>query len=138
MNNINYIVIQGRLCRDPIVRHLASGSTVANFSLAANTRYKSRSGETAEETAFINCTVWGKLAEWLAEHHKGELLLVQGRMKTETWDQAGNTQSRLVVICDEVHFLDPRSRDAASGTGKNATPAEPVLAKASDKDNPPF
>lgn len=127
MNNTNVVVIQGRLCWDPRVRTLLNGSTVANFTIAVNTRFKTRSGEVLEEVAYVNCVIWGPIAEWVGERKKPELLLVTGHLKTEEWEESGENRSKLVVICDQVQHLqfpphiNPREALDPAGESQPAT-----------------
>lgn len=104
---MNIVVLKGNMTRDPELRYTGSGKPVANFTLAVNRKYKDSSGELQEEVAFVDCTSWNAQAEALAEHTgKGSALLVEGRIKQESWENdAGEKRSKLVVICNRIDFV---------------------------------
>ena len=71
---INNVVLVGRLTKDPDLRYTSSGTAVATFTLAVNRNFTSQNGN--READFINCVIWRKSAETLANYaRKGTLLL---------------------------------------------------------------
>lgn len=111
--DINKVIIIGRMVRDPELRHLQSGSSVTDFSIAVKRLY-SVAGEKKEETSFINCTAWGKQAEALAQYcKKGQRIGVEGRLKQDTWDdkEDGKKRSKLYVVVENFQFLTPKSSE---------------------------
>jgi single-strand DNA-binding protein len=113
MPNLNQVFLVGRLTRDPELRHTASGTSVANFTLAINRRYRDPSGELKEEASFINVVVWQKLAELCGEHlTKGSPALVEGRLTSRSWEtQEGQKMNVVEVRARRVQFLArPASR----------------------------
>ncbi len=106
MANYNRVILAGNLTRDPEVRYLQSGTAVCDMSIAINRRYKTSSGETQEETCFVDITVWGKQAEYCGQYlQKGRSVLVEGRLKLDRWEKDGQKHSRLSVVADRVQFL---------------------------------
>ena len=82
---INNVVLVGRLTRDPDLRTTESGISVATFTLAVDRQFSNSQGE--READFINCVVWRKAAENLANFtSKGSLIGVQGRIQTRSYD----------------------------------------------------
>ena len=105
MNDINQVTLAGRLIRDPEVRFAATGTAVASFSIATNHRYQDKGGQWKDEAAFVPCTAFGRLAEQFSEKHKGEPVLVTGRLRTESWLKDGVNHSRLVLVTETMNFI---------------------------------
>ena len=105
---INRVVLVGRLTRDPELRYTPNGVAVATFTLAVNRTFTSQSGE--READFINCVVWRKQAENMANYlRKGSLTGVEGRIQTRSYDnQEGKRVYVTEVIADSVQFLEPK------------------------------
>lgn len=116
MADLNQIVLAGRMVRDPQF-YTTANSVIAHITVAANRRFTDKTGKEREESAFVPVTIFGKPAQWLKEHKKGETLLVSGRLKTESWDQNGTTQSKLVLVADHIQFFQ---RGSATAPGKAA------------------
>lgn len=106
---INRVVLVGRLTKDPELRFTPGGDAVATFTLAVNRAYKSQSGE--READFINCVIWRKPAENVANFlKKGSLAGVEGRIQTRKYEgQDGKKVYVTEVQADSVQFLDPKS-----------------------------
>jgi len=117
MSDINNLVIGGRLVRDPEVRKSNSGTAWATFAIASNHRYKAADGD-RDEVAFVNCTMFGKPAEWCAEYHKGDHVVVCGRLRTASWERDGQKHSRLELVVQDVRFFPAKNgnRDMAKET----------------------
>jgi single-strand DNA-binding protein len=106
MASYNRVVLVGNLTRDPEIRHLPSGMSVADIGLAVNERRKSKSGEWVEEVTFVDITLWDRQAEIAQEYtKKGSPLLVEGRLKLDTWETDGQKRSKLKVIGDRIVLL---------------------------------
>ncbi|ADU32541.1 single-stranded DNA-binding protein [Evansella cellulosilytica] len=110
---INRVVLVGRLTKDPELRYTANGIAVASFTLAVNRPFSNQQGN--READFINCVIWRKPAENVANYlKKGSLAGVDGRLQTRSYD---NNEGRRVfiteVVADSVQFLEPRN--ASSG-----------------------
>lgn len=112
---INRVVLVGRLTKDPELRITPSGIPVARFTLAVNRPFTNQQGE--READFINCVVWRKQAENVANYlKKGSLAGVDGRLQTGSYDgQDGKRVFFTEVVCDSVQFLEPRSASSGSG-----------------------
>lgn len=109
MPSTNLVVIAGRLTRDPEVKFIASGKAVCNFSIANSRFFKDKSGEKKEETSFVDVTCWDKTAEWVGENiKKGRPVLIEGRLKSEQWEDktTGQKRSRTGVSATSVLPLD--------------------------------
>ncbi|HXP60677.1 MAG TPA: single-stranded DNA-binding protein [Dongiaceae bacterium] len=141
MININNITLQGRLVREPTLRS-GNGSSMAFFTLASNYRYHDQGNAVHEEVAFVPCKVFGKWTEEMAGRKKGEMALVAGRLRTETWGQGEAQESKLILICDSVQIVVPagrnESRSQTSGVVASGNGEPPADDRASDPKMPPF
>lgn len=115
---MNRIILLGRLTREPEVRTTPTGKTVVVFSLAVDRPYKGRDGKT--EADFINIVTWNKTAELVGTYvHKGERLLVEGRLQIRSYDgKDGQKHYVTEVIADRVEFIEKRN---SSGTQTEAS-----------------
>ncbi len=124
MANYNKVVLVGNLTRDPQYKVLPSSQTpVADFGLAVNHKYTTKSGETRDEVLFIDCTAFGKQADTINKWcRKGKPLLVEGRLRLETWEdkQGGGKRSKHSVIIENFQFLGGRDDAGAGGGGGSA------------------
>ncbi|MCA8961109.1 MAG: single-stranded DNA-binding protein [Planctomycetes bacterium] len=117
--DFNRVILVGRLTRDVELRYLGSGMAVTDLGLAVNNRYRRNDGENVEETTFVDVTVWGKSAENCNQYlRKGSGVLVEGRLKLDTWESEGQRRSKLKVVADRVQFL-PRGGEGGGGGGRS-------------------
>ncbi|MFR4286319.1 MAG: single-stranded DNA-binding protein [Enterococcus italicus] len=112
---INNVVLVGRLTRDPELRYTANGAAVATFSLAVNRNFTNQSGE--READFINCVIWRKPAETLANYaRKGTLLGVTGRIQTRNYEnQQGQKVYVTEVVAENFQLLESRNASERRG-----------------------
>lgn len=122
MNNLNSVLLEGNLCRDPELRYTPKGTPVCTLVLASNRSYKVE-GERHEEVSFIETTAWGKLAAVCAEHlTKGRGVRVVGRLKQERWEADGSSRAKVLIVAEHVEF-QPRRRAAGNGHDEAAAAA---------------
>jgi single-strand DNA-binding protein len=143
MASYNKVILAGHLTRDVEVRFLPSGSAVGDFTLAVNRKWRTEAGDEREEVSFINCVAFGKRAETIAEYvKKGAMLLVDGRLKQETWEdkESGKKRSAIKVMVESFTFIGAkRSDDGArrqqqpKATDESAPQPDPE-----PEDNVPF
>jgi single-strand DNA-binding protein len=119
MASFNQVILVGNLTRDPELRVTPKGTNICQFGLAVNRQFKDDSGQTRDETTFVDIEAWGKQAELIAKYlTKGSPALVQGRLKLDQWEdkQSGQKRSKLKVVLENIQFLgSPRS--SSTGTG---------------------
>jgi len=121
MASFNKVILLGNVTRDPELRYISSGTAVTDIGLAVNDRRKTASGEWVEETTFVDVTLWGRTAEIAGEYvTKGSPLLIEGRLKLDTWEKDGKKNSKLRVVCDRMQLLGSRSGDGPRGKGRPA------------------
>ena len=119
MPALNRVQLIGRLGKDPESKFTPTGKKVAHFSIAVSNRWKSRDGETKESTEWINVEAWGRLAEVCQEYlKKGSLVYVEGRLKTDKYEDKGETKYFTKVVAQMAQFLDSRAGDVVTeGSG---------------------
>jgi single-strand DNA-binding protein len=132
MTGFNRVVLVGNLTRNPQLRQIPSGSTVADIGLATNERYRDKSGESRETVCFVDVVAWGRQAETCGKYlAKGAPVLVEGRLQLDEWQTPdGQKRSKIRVRADRIRFLGK-----APTTG--AQTAIPASAEMAD-DNGPF
>lgn len=109
--SINQVILMGRLTRDPEARTTSTGKTVVSFSLAVDRASQDDSAD------FFDVTAWEKLGELVMQYlAKGRRVLVQGRLRQDSWDdkETGKKRSRVEVTATDVTFLDGPSGDSGS------------------------
>jgi single-strand DNA-binding protein len=98
----NTITIVGNLTREPEVRYTSSGRAVCNMGVASSRRYQ-QNGEWTEQTTFFNLTAWGSLGENAAASlHKGDRVVVSGRMESREYEVDGVKKTAWDLIVDEM------------------------------------
>jgi single-strand DNA-binding protein len=115
MSSLNKVFLMGNLTRDPELKHLPSGTTVASFGLAINRSFKAKDGSTKEEVCFVDVSSYGPAATPIATHMaKGRQVLVEGRLQYRTWETEGVKHSKHEIVADRVTFLGrPNGNGAA-------------------------
>src|SRR5450432_2867343 len=144
MANYNKIILVGNLTRDPQLRYLPSQMAVVEFGIAVNHKFKTKTGEDREEVMFIDCSAFGRGAEVINQYcQKGKQLLVEGRLKYDTWEdkQGGGKRSKHSVVVDNFQFLGGREQGAAGGSadaGDDQTrPPRPPMNRPPQANRPP-
>ncbi len=125
MVTINRVILAGNLTRDPETRFLPSGMAVTSFSIAVNSRYKSKStNEVKEDVSYFDISVFGKTGENCAEYlSKGRNVMVEGRLRQRSWETDGVRKNKIEVVADNVQFLGPRGGSAAASASAPSAPA---------------
>ncbi|WP_028400753.1 single-stranded DNA-binding protein [Ectobacillus panaciterrae] len=113
---MNRVLLVGRLTKDPELRYTPNGIAVATFTLAVNRTFSNQQGE--READFINCVVWRKQAENVANYlKKGSLAGVDGRLNTRNYEgQDGKRVYVTEVVAENVQFLDTKSSGEQRGS----------------------
>jgi len=119
MSGVNKVILVGRLGKDPEVRNLENGATVANFTMATSETYKDKTtGEKKEITDWHNIVLWRGLAEIAQKYlHKGDMIYVEGKLRTRSWEKDGVTRYTTEIIGDNMTMLSTRG---GSGGGSSA------------------
>jgi len=133
------VLLIGYLGRDPEIRYSAQGTAVAQFSVATTERWKDKSGELQEHTEWFAVKAFGRKAEVIGEYlHKGSRVYVEGRKRTESWDdkQTGGKHYRDLVYADRVEFLDSNGNGKGNGNGNQQQGDMPEESQVSDSEIP--
>lgn len=112
---VNKAIIVGTLGQDPEVRYTASGSAVANISVATNESWRDKAtGEAQERTEWHRIVMFGKLAEIAQQYlKKGSQAYFEGRIQTRKWqDQSGNDRYSTEIVANEMQMLGGRGAGA--------------------------
>ncbi len=122
MASFNRVILVGNITRDIDLKYTQSGLPVTEIGLAVNDRRKTQSGEWVEETTFVDVTMWGRTAEVASEYlSKGSPILVEGRLKLDTWETDGQKRSKLRVVCERMQMLGARGGGSGGG-GQDRAP----------------
>jgi single-strand DNA-binding protein len=128
MASFNRVILVGNLTRDVELKYLQDNTAVTEIGLAVNDRRKNQAGEWIEEVTFVDITLWARTAEVANEYlSKGSPVLIEGRLKLDTWETEGQKRSKLRVVGDRMVML-PRSQkqQPTQSTSTAAAPSEPV------------
>lgn len=134
---MNRFVGVGRLTRDPDLRYTPNGVAVSNFTIAINRPFTDK-GTGEKQADFINCVIWRKPAESLANHmKKGSQIGVDGRLQSRTYeDKDGKTVFVTEVVADSVQFLESKSNNPEKPDSSKSDPfakeGEPIDIEDSD------
>jgi single-strand DNA-binding protein len=122
MSGVNKVILVGRLGKDPEVRNLENGAVVANFTMATSETYKDKtSGERKEITEWHNIVLWRGLAEIAAKYlHKGDMVYIEGKLRTRSWEKEGVTRYTTEIIGDNMTMLSTRPGGAGSSQERSA------------------
>jgi single-strand DNA-binding protein len=146
MANFNKVILAGNLTRDPELRYTPKGTAVARITLAVNRTWKSESGESKEEVSFVDVDIWGRQAEVISQYmKKGRPLLVEGRLKQDTWEDKNTKQkqSKLKVVLESFSFIDSNRSEGGGGAAEAPRAARPAAAasapaaESGEADGPP-
>lgn len=111
MPALNRVQLIGNLGKDPESKFTPTGKKVAHFSLAVSQRWKT-GAETKEYTEWVNIEAWGRLGEVCQEYlKKGSLIYIEGRLKTEKYEDKGETKYFTKVVALGLQFLDKKKAD---------------------------
>ena len=119
MANFNKVILMGNLTRDPELRYTPKGTAIAKLGLAVNRTWKTDTGETKEEVTFVDVDAFGRQAETLGQYmKKGRPILVEGRLRLDTWEdkQTNQKRAKLGVVMESFQFLDFGGRGPEEGT----------------------
>ncbi len=141
MAYLNKVFLIGNLTRDPELRVTPKGTAICQFGLAVNRQFKDESGQTRDETSFIDIEAWGKQGELVSKYlTKGSPAMVEGRLKLDQWEdkQSGQKRSKLKVVLENVQFLSGGNRAGqAGGAGGEAGGEEGVDQSPIERNSPP-
>ena len=126
--NLNKAFVLGNLTRDPELRQIPSGQSVAQFAVATNREFTDKAGQRQKLTEFHNIVAWGKLGELCHQYiKKGQSVFVEGRIQTRSWDdkQTNQKKYRTEIVAENVQFGPRPFREGTAGQGQTQQPETP-------------
>lgn len=124
-NGVNKVILVGHLGRDPEIQSY-DGAKKASFSLATTEKYKDKNGQPVSQTEWHNIVMWRGLAEVVEKYlHKGDLVYIEGKIRTRTYEENGNKKYFTEILADEMTMLstkhenDPAPNDGPSNNTDN-------------------
>ena len=141
MASFNRVILVGNLTRDVEVKYTSNQTAVTDIGLAVNDRRKTASGEWVDEATFVDVTLWGRTAEIASQYlGKGSPVLIEGRLKLDTWESEGQKRSKLRVVGERMQMLGGRSNSNSAQTdysGASEQYAQPSGGPANPSGGPP-
>ena len=141
MANFNKVILTGNLTRDPELRYTPKGTAVVKIRLAINRNWRTETGEQKEEVTFVDVDAFGKTAETIGQYFKkGRPILVEGRLRYETWEdkQTNQKRSKLGVVMENFQFMDSnRTEGAVAEAPRSSRPAPTAKPEVADAEAPP-
>lgn len=143
--NYNRSIVGGYLARDPELKYTPKGTAVVDLGIGVNRSWVDQAtNERKEEVTFVNCIAFAGVAETIAKHfRKGKPILVEGRLRVESWDdkQSGQKRSKMVVLVESFSFggdkaTGSESRPAAAAPRRPAIPPAELPPGTEDDDVP--
>ena len=112
--SVNKWIGIGRLTREVEMKYSATGVAVANFTLACDEKWTSKSGEKKESVEFIRCVAFKKLAEVCGKYlTKGKQVYIEGKLTNRSWEKEGVTKYITEIVASDVQFLGGRPETQA-------------------------
>ena len=97
--SVNKVILVGHVGADPEPRYTSSGTAVVNLRMATNEVWRNTEGEDQESTEWHSVVLWGKQAEFAANYiKKGQLIYVEGRLQTRTWEDRDKVERRITEV----------------------------------------
>jgi single-strand DNA-binding protein len=145
MSGVNKVILVGRLGKDPELRNFENGGSLASFSMATSETYKDKiTGEKKEITEWHNIVLRKGLAEVAAKYlHKGDMVYIEGKLRTRSWEKEGITRYTTEIIGDNMTMLSGKAGGSGSGGGEAERSSTPSYTgnnevPASSTDDLPF
>jgi single-strand DNA-binding protein len=126
--SLNKVMIIGRLGKDPEVRSTSGGKSVANLSIATDESYKDGNGERQKKTEWVSAVVWGASVEAFVQPylHKGDLVYIEGRLQTRSWEKDGVKKYTTEVNVTDIKGLVTGDGGSSSPTQNSRPVARPA------------
>ena len=125
--SFNQVILVGNLTRDPELRATSTGQELCRFGLAVNYSYNSPDGTPVERVDFIDIVAWGNLAKIIEQYcRKGKQILVRGALRSSSWEQDGQTRTKLEVSAQDILLLGGSGAPRQGDTGGTQSPASPT------------
>jgi single-strand DNA-binding protein len=124
--NLNKVIIAGNITREIEVRYTPKSTAVCDLGVACNRRVK-QGEEWADETTFVDVTLWGRTAELAGQYlAKGRGVFIEGRLQLDTWQdaQTGKQRSKLKVVGENMQFIGSKAAGNGQESGAKSTQSQ--------------
>ena len=119
MPNYNRVILCGHVCRQPEKRVTQNGTTTCDNALAVNEHIKATDGTKIDDVNYIDLTFWGKTAETFCQYvHKGDAILVEGKLKQDRWQYEGKPYSKVKVVVASFQFVGSKKQETAASSAE--------------------
>lgn len=137
MASFNRIILMGNLTRDPQLSYTPNNTAVCKFGIATNRKWKDSEGNMREDVCFVDCTVFGRMADTFNQYmKKGNPVLVEGRLKLDQWTSPdGQKRSKHEVVVDNFQFVGGRGEGSGGGDSGGRYEAPAVARSAAPAGN---
>ena len=133
-NDLNRVVIIGRLTRDPELKFTPNGAAICSVAMATNKSYKVNDIQ-KDEVSYFDVTIFGKFGEMVAQYYKkGQRVAVDGKLQQQRWETDGQKKSKIVIIADSFQGLTFNEDNQGSKPQQQQTPQQSTP----KVDNNPF
>ena len=106
MPNMNVVILEGHLAKDPIAKEMGSGVIVCNFTVATSVGMDEK-----KKTQFHTCKIWGTQATTLAMHgHQGDTISLKGHIEYRKWEEKYFTD----IVVDHLHLTAKKAKGASN------------------------
>jgi single-strand DNA-binding protein len=123
MASFNRVILLGNVTRDIELRYLANQMAVTDIGLAVNEVSKDKAGNRVESVTFVDVTLWGRTAEVASEFlAKGSPVLIEGRLKLDTWEKDGQKRSKLKVVGEHLQLLGTKGQGGGKPAAQRSSP----------------
>lgn len=137
MASYNRVILVGNLTRDPELRYTPNGLAVSEIGLAVNDRVK-RNDQWVDEPTFVDVTLWERTAEVANEYlSKGSPVLIEGRLKLDTWEKDGQKRSKLRVVATKMQMLSTGGSRGSSGARGGSSTDEDSYSSSGEYERAP-
>lgn len=134
---LNKVMLYGNLTRDPELKALPSGQTVASFGIATNRSFKNKDGQQTDQTEFHNLVSFGRQADVIGQYlKKGRAVFIEGRLQTRSWDSEGKKMYRTEIVVEQFQFGPNAGERTDSRTAPSKHELEKEFADAPASDGP--
>jgi len=135
--SLNRVQLIGNLTRDPEVKQIPGGQTVATFSVATSFSWNDASGSRQSKTEFHNIVAWRKLAEICGQYlKKGMKVFVEGKLQTRDWQgEDGVKRYRTEIVADNMIMLSGKGKSSSFGGDREAAGISGGMSSGSDFGN---
>jgi single-strand DNA-binding protein len=138
MSGINKVILVGHLGKDPEVRYLDGGVSVASFPLATSETFN-KDGKKVEQTEWHNIVLWRSLADVAAKFlQKGKLVYIEGKLRTRSFEDKEGVKKYTTEVVAENFTMLGRKTDFEPDYSRQSTKNEPGHYEAGDTDNVTF